>query len=277
MESESCGECSSTNNLTTCVYCNNSYCVSHVSGSHHNCDERVNRHEESHVSSRILLTIKQYGLYGITQLKRRYTYLLLVIMWCMFWVQVAVSHVSPDLFNVLFVVTTENPLYVWTWVIAVFSHGSVLHLLANMITLLFFGPIVESFIGRKRFIVLFVIAGVLTMVSQVVFNMVVGIDSAILGASGGVAMLLGLLAVYKPDIKILIFFIIPLRLWIGIAAFIAISIIGVFTTSFGQNIAHFAHLVGVFIGLTYAFLLPHDEILNEFDMEIETAPYIDVK
>lgn len=259
------------------MYCDKTYCASHVSAASHTCDERVNREEESNIAIRAVLTAKQYGVLFLTQLQRRYTYSFLLIMWLMFWVQVAVINHSPELFEAVFVVSTDNPFYVWTWVISVFSHGSIIHLLANMITLLFFGPIVESIIGKKKFALLFTISGVLTVLSQLAFNMVLGIDSAILGASGGVAMLLGMLAMYKPDMKILIFFVIPLRLWIGIGVFIAISLIGVFSTLFGQNIAHFAHLVGVFIGLTYAILLPHTELINEFDMDIETAPYIDVK
>jgi membrane associated rhomboid family serine protease len=40
-----------------------------------------------------------------------------------------------------------------------FLHGGIMHLLGNMIGLFFFGPLLEQFLGQKKFIILYLAAG----------------------------------------------------------------------------------------------------------------------
>lgn len=55
----------------------------------------------------------------------------------------------------------ENPLFrPWQLVTHIFMHGSVQHILFNMIGLWMFGSSVEQLIGKNRFLILYFIAGI---------------------------------------------------------------------------------------------------------------------
>jgi len=105
----------------------------------------------------------------------------------------------------IFTVSTAHPEYVWTWVISVFSHGSPMHLLFNAIVLYFFGPIVERQIGSRKFVALFLASGILAGLGQVGVGLVTGESVAVLGASGALMAIMGVLAITAPDLKVLLF------------------------------------------------------------------------
>jgi len=152
----------------------------------------------------------------------------------------------------IFTVSTAHPEYVWTWVISVFSHGSPMHLLFNAIVLYFFGPIVERQIGSRKFVALFLASGILAGLGQVGVGLVTGESVAVLGASGALMAIMGVLAITAPDLKVLLFFVIPMSIRTMAVLFAAFSIFA-FVADGGifDGVAHFAHLVGLVIGLWY--------------------------
>jgi membrane associated rhomboid family serine protease len=152
----------------------------------------------------------------------------------------------------VFTLTTANPEYVWTWIISVFAHGSPGHLLFNAIALYFFGPLVERQVGSKKFAVLFLGSGILAGLGQVGVGLVTGEAVAVLGASGGLMAVMGVLAMTSPDLKVLLFFFIPMSIRTLTVLFAAFSIFA-FVSNGGilSGVAHFAHLVGLFVGLWY--------------------------
>ena len=48
----------------------------------------------------------------------------------------------------------------WSLVTYMFLHGGFTHILFNMIALFFFGPRVEGRLGSRRFITLYLVAGI---------------------------------------------------------------------------------------------------------------------
>ena len=152
----------------------------------------------------------------------------------------------------IFTISTVHPEYVWTWVISVFSHGSPMHLLFNAIVLYFFGPLVERQVGSKKFAVLFIVSGVIAGLGQVGVALVTGEQVAVLGASGALMAIMGVLAITSPDLKVLLFFFIPMSIRTLTILFAAFSIFA-FVADGGilDGVAHFAHLVGLVIGLWY--------------------------
>jgi membrane associated rhomboid family serine protease len=99
--------------------------------------------------------------------------------------------------------------YIWTLVTSMFMHGSLYHLLFNMISLFFIGNFVEKLIGRKRFLWFYLISGVLAGLFYVILSYFFGnsllggkifLNPGIfaVGASGAIFALLGLLALLTP-------------------------------------------------------------------------------
>jgi rhomboid protease GluP len=79
----------------------------------------------------------------------------------------------------------------WTLVTSIYLHGSLLHILFNVLWIRQLGPAVEDLYGRTRLIVIFTVAGV---AGFVVSNMISGFPTV--GASGSIFGLLGAMVAY---------------------------------------------------------------------------------
>lgn len=145
----------------------------------------------------------------------------------------------------------------WTLLTAVFSHSLFLHLLFNMMVLWSFGQILEEILGPKKFIVFYLISGIISSLSHAaVSTLILGHPNmAALGASGAVAGVLLLFCLLFPRQKILLFGLIPLPAMVGAIAFIGLDVWGVVAQAQGGGlpIGHGAHLGGAFCGLVYYF------------------------
>jgi len=188
-------------------------------------------------------------------------YLFLAIMWIVYALQWIVRLTfGVELYSDVFVLRSDQVLFVWTWLTSIFSHSlaSFFHIVGNSIVLYFFGPLVERYIGSRRFAGLFVAAGVLAGLSHVGVSFLLspGVPTGVLGASGAIFAVLGVLTVLNPNLKIYLYFLIPVPLWLFTLGFAFISVVFFIqpqaSAAAGQgNVAHFAHLVGLVIGLAY--------------------------
>ena len=82
----------------------------------------------------------------------------------------------------------------WTLINAIYLHGSLLHIIFNLLWIRQLGPMVEEFFGTSRLIIIFTISGI---IGFIVSNFV-GIQFTI-GASGSIFGLLGALIYYGKD------------------------------------------------------------------------------
>lgn len=153
----------------------------------------------------------------------------------------------------------------WTVITYMFLHGSLMHLLFNMLALYFFGPRVEARLTSRRFTWLYFLSGL----SGAVLSFIFAPGAPIIGASAGVfGVMLGF-AYFWPDAPIHIWGIIPVpaRILVIITTVLAIW------SGFGgarSNIAHFAHLGG-YAG-AYLYLKWLDRKRGEFKRRVEAAP-----
>jgi membrane associated rhomboid family serine protease len=134
----------------------------------------------------------------------------------------------------------------WSLVTYMFLHGSFMHILFNMIGLYFFGPRLESRIGSRDFIVMYLLAGLVGALLSFAFEP----RAAIVGASGAVFGVLYGFAHYWPDERIYIWAILPVPSRVMVIGLAAISIYFGFAGA-GAGIAHFAHLGGFAGGWMY--------------------------
>lgn len=154
----------------------------------------------------------------------------------------------------------------WTLLTHMFMHAGTTHLFMNMISLMFIGSFVEKLLGKKRFIWLYFIGG---LVSAIFFVTLAGffgttIDGEKLfgnpltfavGASGAIFALGGLLAILIPKMKVLVFFIIPMQMWLAMTSFLAVF--WVLSYFGGIPIGNSAHLGGLITGLVYGIYLKY--------------------
>ncbi|KAB1197047.1 MULTISPECIES: rhomboid family intramembrane serine protease [Haloferax] len=272
-----CDVCGKDESLPySCSRCGGTFCSEHRLPENHNCTGLAEWNDPSGVfesdfdssagTSRGRAKGALDSLTGtggvLGYFRGNVSYLFLAIMWVTFlleWVVLLVTN-SSVLFSALFTLSSENPLYVWTWVTSVFSHNpfSFYHIVGNSIVLYFFGPPVERYIGSQKFAALFIGAGVLAGLSHIGSALILtpGVPTSVLGASGAVFAVLGVLTVLNPNLRIYLYFLIPIPLWLFTFGFAALSVVfflapGAAATAGQGNVAHFAHLVGLVIGLAY--------------------------
>ena len=134
----------------------------------------------------------------------------------------------------------------WTAVTYMFAHGSITHILFNMIALYFFGPRVEERLGSRRFITLYGLSGISGALVSAIFSP----NYPIVGASGAVFGVMVAFATFWPTAQIYIFGILPLEARIALILMVLYSLYSGFSGRH-TGIADFAHLGGVAGGWFY--------------------------
>ena len=136
---------------------------------------------------------------------------------------------------------TDRP---WTIVTNMFVHGGFWHLFGNMITLFFFGRVVYRMMGGWRFLLVYFFGG---LAGNLLFILLGNPMSIAIGASGAVYSLAGALVVLMPRMRVFLWFIVPLPLWVVVLVFFVIW-------SFIPGVAWQAHLGGLAVGLIAGYI-----------------------
>lgn len=155
-----------------------------------------------------------------------------------------------------------------------FLHANLMHILFNMIGLYFFGPLVERHLGSKRYLAFYLLCGICGALLYTLLNLggfaltLFGFDeigipgllfnspaTPLVGASAGVFGVLMAGAFLAPRAMVLLFFIIPMPLWV-LAYGLVIFALFVLITG-GHNAGGEAgHLGGALAGF-YFIRRPH--------------------
>ena len=269
-----CDQCGKHENLPyTCRRCGRTFCAEHRLPERHDCiglqdwndpsgvfdsgfDDNVDGSDPTDDASRLDRFKPDTGAGGpLGYFRGNMTYVFLGLMFITFAAEfVVLFTLGQDGFSAIFTLSSAHPLYVWTWVTSIFAHSpaNFFHIFANAIVLYFFGPLVERRAGSKAFTVLFVVSGVIAGLSQVGISLLLGESSAVLGASGAALAIMGVLTVLNPGLRVYLYFLIPVPLWLltmGFAGFSVFVLVG-----FGPGaggVANVAHLAGLVIGLAY--------------------------
>jgi len=163
---------------------------------------------------------------------------------------VVIGASGGDGFRNAFVLDSTWTAKPWTLVTSVFAHDpfNFFHILLNGMVLFFFGPLLERRIGSRRFLWLFVTGGALAGLAQVfLYTTFLQSESGVVGASGALFAVLGVLVVLGPRLSVLIFFVVPAPLWALMLFYAGWDILGLMAQT--GNIAHVAHLAGLVLGL----------------------------
>ena len=126
-----------------------------------------------------------------------------------------------------------------------FAHGGFFHILLNMYALWMFGTVLEKVWGPKRFLIFYLACGLAAGVAQMFLS-----NAPAIGASGAIMGLLAAFGYLFPNTQ---FFIIPIPVPVKAKYLVmivaALDLFGEFQSGGPDNIAHFAHLGGLVMGL----------------------------
>lgn len=151
---------------------------------------------------------------------------------------------------------TPIPVYA-TLLTSMFMHGGLAHLGGNMLYLLIFGDNLENSMGHSRYLIFYLICGLLASLAHVFLSLYIGKDLYVpsLGASGAISGVLGgyLLMFPRNEVRLLFFTsvirvpaIISLGVWIALQLF---SGIGSLAATSSGGVAYAAHIGGFAAGL----------------------------
>jgi membrane associated rhomboid family serine protease len=168
----------------------------------------------------------------------------------------------------------------------IFMHGSFMHIFFNMFGVYMFGQVLEHFWGPKKFLIFYILTGLGAALTQYLImhfeimdfiasrnaEISAFIDDAeyksflinqkyefingnvIVGASGSLFGMLGAYGLMFPNQLLYIYFLIPIKAkWIVII-YGGLELILGLSNQQGDNVAHFAHIGGLFVGLLIVYI-----------------------
>ena len=156
-------------------------------------------------------------------------------------------------------------LQLWRLITFQFLHENFNHILFNMLALFFFGPMVESFWGTRRYIAFYLLCGV---AGPVMYTLMWAAGFLIhdprvplIGASAGIFGVLIAATLIAPDATVLIYGILPAKL--KVVAWVALGYAAYTVFSNGTNAGgEAAHLGGAAAGFA---LMKNPQWLNVFN------------
>jgi len=150
--------------------------------------------------------------------------------------------------------TGVQSAYAWQFFTAIFMHDGLWHLLGNTIILYLLGRDVESILGQRDFLFLY-LAG--AAAGELGHLFLMPAETVLLAASGGVAAVMMAYATILPELELTsVTFVVPLRLKAKYLAYgaVAVGLILVVVDRYG-TVTHSAYLGGCAAGWLYAHLL----------------------
>jgi membrane associated rhomboid family serine protease len=174
---------------------------------------------------------------------------------------VAIGRENPDAQPI-----TINEAPWWqTLFTSMFMHGGILHIAGNMLFLWVFGNNIEDRLGRVKFLLFYLLAGLIAVYTQALID--TSSTAPTIGASGAIAGVLGAYALLFPRARVLtlifiIFFVtlveipalILLAVWFILQFVPALGQVAV-DPGGGQGVAYFAHVGGFVFGLAVAAVM----------------------
>lgn len=157
----------------------------------------------------------------------------------------------------------ETPIPVYLTILtSMFMHGGIAHIAGNMWFLWIFGDNVEDRMGRIRYLIFYLLCGIIASLSHVVMNLH-GPGSTIpsLGASGAISGVMGAYLAMFPNRRVRVLF---LRIITEVPAYLAVGLWFLFQLVSGMGllgggqtehgVAYAAHIGGFVAGVALARL-----------------------
>lgn len=140
----------------------------------------------------------------------------------------------------------ERPYVIIT---SIFLHGSLEHLLSNIFVLIFFGLAVESELGWKKMLVIFLLGA---FAGDLLSLIVYATDQISIGASAGIFALVGVGMLVRPLDLSFYPLVVPIPLALLGLGYAIYNVYG-FIANIDPEVSYIAHFGGLFVGLAFGF------------------------
>ncbi len=148
----------------------------------------------------------------------------------------------------------------WQIVTYMFLHGGWFHIIFNLLGLWMFAGELEQKWGSTVFLRYYLISGIGAGFFIALMNYIMyarsGVNPVTIGASGAIYGILLAYGVTWPNRKVLLYFVIPIKIKYLVLIFGLIEFFGMLSSAAGTggNVSHIGHLGGLVTGLVYYFL-----------------------
>ena len=139
---------------------------------------------------------------------------------------------------------------------ATFLHASPMHLFWNMLFLWVVGREMESFYGTRDFVAFYLSAGAISTLGWALFEVGSNQHDLMVGASGAVMAVIVLYALYYPHREILLFFILPVEMWVLVVLYLGYDTWQLLHGDSMGQVAVASHLTGA----AYGYLFKHFDL-----------------
>lgn len=158
-----------------------------------------------------------------------------------------------DIINPIFGLQTgfyEFITHPWGLITSIFTHYDFFHLAFNMIFLYFTGKIFEQLFDQRRLLYTYLLGGIfggiLEIIAHAIFPKLQITSDLVIGASGAIMAIFVAIAFYRPNLKVNLLGIFPIRLIFLAGLYILSDILGLGSA---DGTAHFAHIGGAILGM----------------------------
>ena len=169
---------------------------------------------------------------------------------CLFMILVFLVQLFILGFTDFFVLNGQAWTQIWRFLTSVFLHASLTHLIYNLFALALFGSILESIVGGRKFLLIFILTGLLANVIAVNFY------ASSLGASGAIFGVIGALVAIRPFLLVWAFGL-PMPIFVAGLLWGVGDLMGAYGFFSGNpidNTGNIAHLSGMFFGFVFGLL-----------------------
>ena len=164
--------------------------------------------------------------------------------------------VSGEQFRMPGLGVTDIPVYL-TLITSMFMHGGLAHLGGNMLYLWIFGDNIENRLGHFRYLIFYLLVGIIASLSHVFAEAVMGHNLLVpsLGASGAISGVLGAYILLYPGRRVTVFFgffLLAVPAFVVLGLWIVFQVLNGLGTLGGQeaaSVAYAAHIGGFLAGL----------------------------
>jgi membrane associated rhomboid family serine protease len=162
----------------------------------------------------------------------------------------------------------RDPINTLTPVLSMFLHGGWAHLLFNCLFLWVFGNNVEDSMGRLRFVVFYLVCGLVAAAAQIAVNPAA--PTPMVGASGAISGVLGAYLILYPRVRVRVFvgfFLMTLPayfvllVWIGMQLLAGLPQVTSLRHAATSGVAVWAHIGGFFAGVALVKLFENPELV----------------
>ena len=197
--------------------------------------------------------------------RRKFPFITILLIGANLWVfvyEITIFKHLPALINQYGFVPAHAFIFpegLQTWITSMFLHSGILHIAGNMYFLWLFGDNVESRLGHFRYLLFYLLCGIIACGTHLYFNYGSYVPSV--GASGAISGILGAYFVLFPGATImtsfLFFFKLPLPAFLYLGFWFLLQLFsgmgGVTGTAAASGVAFWAHVGGFVAGMILVF------------------------